>query len=230
MSSKWKTPIRCPECGSSSVRKREVVHKSGTSIYSGGSHGSGLSFGLSGRKGTRAWFGSGSHYGSRQSIFAREAAPLSVFAPIFIGVLILGVIIDGGYQQIWYWIGLIFCLWWLWAAIKDIPRYQNEWICGKCGTSFMPELIVSGKDAIQTEQKNLDNLQVMDSPNNEASTGKTCSICGKWFANSEFIYGNRENRSYCQRCNQEEKKAYSHGGAEAARKFREDMRSKWKMD
>jgi len=57
--------------------------------------------------------------------------------------------------------------------------------------------------------------------------GKTCSICGKWFNNSEFSYGNRDNRSYCKQCNKEEKLAYK-GGKEAARQYREIMRSKWK--
>jgi hypothetical protein len=57
--------------------------------------------------------------------------------------------------------------------------------------------------------------------------GKTCSICGKWFNCSEFEYGNRNNRSYCKKCNKEERAAYAQGGTEAAREYREEMRSKW---
>lgn len=57
---------------------------------------------------------------------------------------------------------------------------------------------------------------------------KTCSICGISFPLAEFTYGNRENRSYCSSCDKLEKQAYSQGGAEAARKFREMMRDKWK--
>ena len=57
--------------------------------------------------------------------------------------------------------------------------------------------------------------------------GKMCSICGKWFLYSEFEYGNRENRSYCKKCNSEERAAYSQGGTEAAREYREERRSKW---
>ena len=58
--------------------------------------------------------------------------------------------------------------------------------------------------------------------------GKTCSICGEWFPHPEFNYGNRENRSYCQTCNREERTAYGKGGREGARQYREEKRAKWK--
>ena len=57
---------------------------------------------------------------------------------------------------------------------------------------------------------------------------KGCSICGNTFSYDEFTYGNRENRSYCRKCDKEEKSAYSKGGKDAARQYRETMRSKWK--
>jgi hypothetical protein len=57
---------------------------------------------------------------------------------------------------------------------------------------------------------------------------KSCSICGVDFPMPEFTYGKRENRSYCQSCNRAERRAYRHGGKEAARKFREDMRATWR--
>ena len=57
---------------------------------------------------------------------------------------------------------------------------------------------------------------------------KSCSICGKSFPMNEFSYGNRENRSYCSSCDKAEKAAYSAGGKEAARSFREEMRRRWK--
>ena len=56
---------------------------------------------------------------------------------------------------------------------------------------------------------------------------KACSICGKSLPLTEFSYGNRECRSYCKSCDKGEKAAYSRGGAEAARAFREAMRAKW---
>lgn len=55
-----------------------------------------------------------------------------------------------------------------------------------------------------------------------------CSICGNRFPASEFSYGRRDDRSYCRKCNREEKAAYRRGGIEAAREYRESKRSKWK--
>jgi ribosomal protein S27AE len=60
-----------------------------------------------------------------------------------------------------------------------------------------------------------------------ASSRKACSMCGKSFALAEFAYGNRENRSYCRQCDRAEKQAYSKGGVEGARAYREAMRAKW---
>lgn len=62
----------------------------------------------------------------------------------------------------------------------------------------------------------------------QTSCRKSCSICGVSFPLAEFSYGNREGRSYCKSCNKAEKKAYAQGGVEAARKFREEMRGKWR--
>ena len=62
----------------------------------------------------------------------------------------------------------------------------------------------------------------------ENNKGKTCSICGEWQPEDEFTYGNRTNRSYCKKCNKEERRIYSKNGAEAARAYRESQRSKWK--
>ncbi|HCE67898.1 MAG TPA: hypothetical protein DER40_10370 [Geobacter sp.] len=58
--------------------------------------------------------------------------------------------------------------------------------------------------------------------------GKSCSVCGDWFSAEEFIYGGRENRSYCKPCNKEARTAYRIGGVEAARKYRRDKRAAWK--
>jgi len=57
---------------------------------------------------------------------------------------------------------------------------------------------------------------------------KACSICGRSFPAAEFNYGNREDRSYCRACDKSEKAAYSAGGKEAARQFREEQREKWR--
>lgn len=61
-----------------------------------------------------------------------------------------------------------------------------------------------------------------------SDTKKSCSICGKSHPVSEFSYGNREERSYCQACNEADQAARAKGGAEAARKFKEEQQAKWK--
>jgi hypothetical protein len=58
---------------------------------------------------------------------------------------------------------------------------------------------------------------------------KACSICGESFPSSEFSYGNKDNRSYCKACDKSEKAAYADGGVEAANRFRETQRAKWKI-
>ena len=70
--------------------------------------------------------------------------------------------------------------------------------------------------------------QRLDMPEPMPDAQKSCSICGASFPLKEFSYGNRDNRSYCQRCSKAERAAYVKGGREAARAFREAMRSKWK--
>jgi|JI8StandDraft_1071087.scaffolds.fasta_scaffold568927_1 hypothetical protein len=57
---------------------------------------------------------------------------------------------------------------------------------------------------------------------------KACSICGQVFPLNEFSYGNRENRSYCKTCDKDVKAAYSAGGVEGARRFRDKTRATWK--
>ncbi len=59
-------------------------------------------------------------------------------------------------------------------------------------------------------------------------TAKVCSICGNTFLAAEFSYGNKDNRSYCQACDKAEKAAYSAGGTEAAREFRDEQRATWR--
>lgn len=57
---------------------------------------------------------------------------------------------------------------------------------------------------------------------------KCCAICGKAFPLSEFVYGNRQNNSYCRTCRTAHSAAYTRGGRVAARKFRDEMRAKWR--
>ena len=59
-------------------------------------------------------------------------------------------------------------------------------------------------------------------------SGKTCAICGIWHLHFEYEYGNRVNRSYCIKCNREERTAYAKGGVIAAQAYREQKRAVWK--
>jgi len=59
------------------------------------------------------------------------------------------------------------------------------------------------------------------------SVDKTCSICNIWYKAQEYSYGNKEGRSYCRKCNREERQAYARGGKEAAKLFRETKRKEW---
>jgi hypothetical protein len=59
-------------------------------------------------------------------------------------------------------------------------------------------------------------------------TGKQCSICGHLFPAFEFSYGRRDDRSYCRKCDKEEKAAYRRGGSVAAREYRDNKRKEWK--
>ncbi len=230
MSTKWKTPIKCPECGSASVRKRDVVYKSGTSHYSSRSSTRGISFGLSGKMRPRAWLGGGTQSGKRQSIKAQEAEAFPFWPSIVITVLVVIFNTEGEPYSgwAWFWFSLSALLFLM--AIFDYFSYQKEWVCGKCGAKFIPETIDENLEKEDTQHENkspIEEQRVIESYSNTNEAGKDCSICGKWFPHSEFAYGNREDRSYCQKYNSEEKASYSQGGKEAARKYREEMREKW---
>jgi len=56
--------------------------------------------------------------------------------------------------------------------------------------------------------------------------GKTCSVCGTWHTDSHYTYRNRENRSYCQKCDALVGKADASGVEGAAQKLREEIRKK----
>jgi len=63
-----------------------------------------------------------------------------------------------------------------------------------------------------------------------SSIDRQCSICGLIFPVAEFAYGRRDNRSYCRKCDREEKAAYRRGGVDATSEYRESKRAAWKID
>ena len=63
---------------------------------------------------------------------------------------------------------------------------------------------------------------------NNIKSGKSCSICGKWYSIAEFHYYKRENNSYCHICRKEHAAAYTKGGKEETLKYRESKWATWK--
>ena len=223
--------LYCSECGSASVRKRKVVFKSGPSHGSGGGRGSGVSFGLSRSARPRAFLGGSGWLGKRQSLQAQEAAPVP-FWPAGLGLLFLYSIPEWGG---WAWAGFVLSVIWLITAAVDRWMFHTEWVCSRCGEAFTPE--VETEAYMESEPDPVLDVDLdPEPPAGEVVTlstaakkhltgGKTCSICGEWFPHAEFNYGNRENRSYCQTCNREDRAAYAEGGREGARQYREAMRA-----
>jgi hypothetical protein len=114
---------------------------------------------------------------------------------------------------IWSWIGFVISGLLIIAAIVDQLDYRNRWLCSKCGEGFIPE------EPVELDVLTATNDSITPSSEEEMrddQSGKPCSICGRLFPFDEFSYGNRDNRSYCQQCNREEKQAYSEGGVDAA--------------
>ena len=227
--------ICCPNCGSKSVKSRVMVTRLGTSVYSGGTRFAGISFG---KRGSRSWFGGSSNNGVRQSVNARDAGPLPLFPPIWILLL---VAILGGQKAF-----IALCLLWFILSMCSIAAYNKEWLCNQCGDKFIPESLAKNRTVTTVQNVNLIRMNNEQMNSNLLSTeqtkqpkesematvtndenGKGCSICGKWFQHSEFRYGNRENNSYCTKCNSENSTVYNLGGTVAATAYREKQRAKW---
>jgi hypothetical protein len=124
---------------------------------------------------------------------------------------------------------------WLLLAIRASWNYEDEWICKRCGTKFIPPTPTTNLTASIAMTINQPALSVgvpasvtfKEAVHRNTGDGKSCSICGQWFPTAEFDYGNKENRSYCRRCSKEEKRAYAQGGVEAAREYRNGQRATW---
>lgn len=215
----------CPHCGSSQTRSRDVVYKTGTSISRSSGGFAGIGFGR-GRR-TSFWLGKSWRSGKRQTLLAQDAEPLSIVAPI---PLIIFAFLFGGEM-----FGFFLIVGWLLIAIGSSWNYEDEWICKKCGTKFIP--LSPAANSITSIAMNNNqpvisaevptSATVKDAADTNPSSGKSCSICGHWFPSAEFDYGKKENRSYCRGCNKEERSAYALGGVEAAREYRSRKRATW---
>lgn len=216
----------CPNCGSTHTQSREIVHKIGTSVgESSGAYG-GISFGR--RGGSIGWLGKSTRSSFRQSLLAKESAPVPILAPL---ILIILAFVFGSQN-----LGFIFILCWALVALVTNQNYKKQWLCKKCGSNFTPSLspIVTNASTTAEVNKNFANKEILMPQTTttniisaNSADGKLCSICGSWFPKTEFNYGNKDNRSYCQRCNKEERMAYAQGGVNAARKFKKEKRESW---
>lgn len=225
--------IHCPACGSASVRTREIVYKSGTSYGSGKGRGGGFSSRLTSPFRPRAFLGGGGWSGKRQSLQAQEAAP-TPFWPAVLALFLLVAMPNWGF---WAWVGFFFSAAWSIGAAVDRWAFHREWLCSKCGETFsvVRETVVETDTrpgpgpASEPEPPPGEVVTLEATAKRHLTGGKTCSICGEWSPYEEFQYGNRENRSYCQQCNREERAAYAEGGREGARQYRDAMRATWQQ-
>lgn len=126
--------VSCPNCGSKTVRSRQSVYESGTSIYRGRHSNSGMSFSIGKNFKPRFYTGGGRHSGTRQSLIAQRAAPV----PVIIGfpIVILVYFFTSGSVQITIASAIA---WAAFAILMNRNSYDKEWICSKCGAMFDPD-------------------------------------------------------------------------------------------
>ena len=217
---------RCPNCGSNATKSRVAAHELGTRQSQVKRSYSGLFF--SRRLGV--FLGGSRSRGSSQSLFAKRAGPADT---TLLTVLLLSAIIALALSHylIAASLGVIAVLAVLASQGAD-ASYLSEWICTKCGSIFLPS---AGNHDSSRPSPTPTPSPAPYPPRNSSTSAQTsrtptrqCSICGQYRPQSEFSYGNRDDRSYCSTCSSEEKAAYKAGGADGARRFREERRAKWR--
>ena len=211
----------CPKCGSKQTRSRVALHESGTRLSE---RNSGF-FGISSRGG---WFGGAtSSAGKSQSLLSKRAGPNVGVLP---GLLFLGTVVAFGMKS--YVVAfalLLVSIPIILAANRKTTTYEKEWICLRCGQEFVPNLASTTQRDIVPRATTPASTSLRDTdPQPMLMNSKQCSISGTTKTPDNFNYGNREDRSYCKQCSSEEKAAYSWGGKEAARAYRESKRQKWR--
>ena len=207
----------CPNCGSARTKSCIVVHEAGTRQ----SERTGSFLGVGSRSGLFGGITASS--GQSQSLMAKRAAPKIGALPVLMLIIALISLIFKQYAFAAF-IFLLSIPTYL-ATARRLARYEAEWMCLRCGQTFEPrELEHNLSTPDPTTRINSSIAELQENP----PTEKQCSICGETKNTSEFAYGNRENRSYCATCNSAEKAAYSSGGTEAARKFRDSKRASWR--
>ena len=109
---------------------------------------------------------------------------------------------------------------------QPTPRLVHEKLPGETFDVFDLYPLALVKKIYDLGEETVNEIIQTYGPLNDG--GKCCSVCGNWFPADEFVYGGRENRSYCRPCNKMARDEYRVGGVEAARKFRAETRATWK--
>ena len=137
--------LQCPHCTSTSIVKRSVAYEKGTSITKGKRYARGLGTPLFGRGSSRIWSSGTSMHSTRQSLWAKQAAPrITQCGPVSLGLLIAAMIFGA-----WVgWVAFVLCV--LLACIvsaleagpSGAPTSHDEadWLCNRCGHVFVPNL------------------------------------------------------------------------------------------
>jgi hypothetical protein len=117
--------LRCPECNSTAVRKREMIVKAGTYIRVGGSTG------LSSKSSTRVFASWG------RNNWVDELTPMSYVWPIVLAVFLVALFREYS-TSFGYWATVLFNVMWLMVVHSDHKGFREEWACSKCGEVWNP--------------------------------------------------------------------------------------------
>lgn len=124
---------RCPGCNSGTIRKREMLVKSGN--YSR----VGLSTGLSGNSSTRIFASRG------RNDMVDSLMPMSYLWPSILAVFLFAYIADSstpiGLEKFVAVVALLVNILWFLAVHDDHDKFTKEWFCTKCGHKWLPKEI-----------------------------------------------------------------------------------------
>ena len=116
---------RCPNCNSTTARKREMVVKAGTYIRVGGSTG------LSSKSSIRVFASRG------RNNWVDELTPMSYLWPVVLAVILAALFRENS-TSFSYWAAVLFNIMWLMAVHSDHKGFREEWACSKCGEVWNP--------------------------------------------------------------------------------------------
>lgn len=118
---------RCPNCNSATVRKREMIVKTGTYDKFGASTG------FSSRSSTRVFLSRG------RNNWVEELMPMSYLWPSLLALYLWGTLgsADGTFS-FGYFLAVLFNLLWFLMVHSSRGSFRREWACSKCGEVWDP--------------------------------------------------------------------------------------------